>query len=112
MITKFADILTRLGAEPTAREIAETLFLALRMMPVTEESSSERPGIDPDSRHVDRGADSAASPIDPSGRNPQSPTERLPQSQPGQLYRQHQRSGSPGGGICAMGVRAASAIAL
>lgn len=107
MIARLADILNRLGMEPTPREIAELLFLAARLSPTAERPDRVQDELPPDSRPSEK------TPLPESrSEQPASLPERAQPKATGDIYLNQPKSDGASTGIGATGVRVASAIAL
>lgn len=106
MIAQLTDILNRLGMEPTAREIAEALFLALHITPTTADGAAEKPRL----AEAEGKEQQTTLPAEDSPSSPQLPPKSAPK--PDELYLKRPDAAPAVGGIGATGVRVASAIAL
>ncbi len=112
MIARFADILNKLGVEPTAREIAEALFLAMQITPVATDVPAEGVRQGEDATESQRPSPSTDTSAETPLNVPQSRPEPARTPKPNELYLRQELSGTTRGGIGATGVRVASAIAL
>ncbi len=111
MIAQFADILNRLGMEPTGREIAEMLFLAIRIAPNAADATAKGQDLAHESAQAKPSPESITPQTQTSSNAQQAQPETARQPKPGELYLNQPKTGASGG-ASASGVRVASAIAL
>lgn len=112
MIAQFADLLIKLGFDPSPREIAEALFLAMQITPAAETEAAERTEDVAGKEDAPTPPAGTAPPQVPQSTNPPLQPKTTDNKREGEIYTNQSRSTAARDGLGARGVRVASAIAL